>query len=205
MFTSLALSRLEISVMADWLNKLPDFLKAPAELGFTVSASTALALYLADIGMIPFIKGTLWESILWVAMLLSGAVAAAGVLRLCKKLIVHVYEWLVERSKHKDFRKSVTSQLDLLDADEKRIFGYLIHKNTNTFRGHQNGGHAANLIGRGFVRMNVANAQRIDPFDVPYIVHPVVWDVVNENKEKFPYEPQLRRGVEVEPWRMPIM
>lgn len=191
--------------MVDWLNKLPEFLKVPAELGFTVFASTGLALCLSHVGVIPMIKGTGWEPVLWIVLLLSGAIAAAGLMRLGKKLIVHLYEWLAERDNQKEFRKHVVSQIDLLNDVEREIFGYLLHHNTNTFKGHQNGGHAANLIGRGFIRMNVANGQMIDPLDVPYVVHPVVWDVVKTQKEKFPYNPQRRRGQKMPPWRVPLI
>jgi hypothetical protein len=78
-------------------------------------------------------------------------------------------------------------ELSELNAKEREIIAYLVHHNERLFTADIDGGHAATLIARGFVRVALRPGQVFDSADVPMEVPRPVWNVVKQMKEQFPY------------------
>jgi hypothetical protein len=82
---------------------------------------------------------------------------------------------------------AVTEELSELNAKEREIVSYLLHRNERMFTADIDGGHAATLIARGIVKSAVRPGQVFDPTDVPMEIPRAIWNLVKGLKDQFPY------------------
>jgi HEPN domain-containing protein len=82
---------------------------------------------------------------------------------------------------------SVTEELSELNAKEREIISYLLHRNERMFTADMDGGHAGTLIARGIVKSAVRPGQVFDPTDMPMEIPRAIWNVIKELKDQFPY------------------
>lgn len=88
---------------------------------------------------------------------------------------------------------------------ERDTIAYLLAKNEKMFKAASDGGYALTLLSRGIIRIAAQSGQHIDLLDTPMEIPDYVWDVLIKHRDKFPYTLQTRRGVEVQPWRVPVV
>lgn len=82
---------------------------------------------------------------------------------------------------------------------EKAVIAQLLHQNRKSFSGSSDGGYAAPLIGRGFIKSSLARNQTFDLEDVPYLLPDHIWEVAAQNRDVFKYVPDPSGG---DAWRI---
>ena len=95
--------------------------------------------------------------------------------------------------------EAIREELMELNAKEREIIAYLLHRRERMFTADLDGGHATTLISRGIVRRALRQGQAFDSSDVPMEIPRPVWNVIKTMKKQFPYS-----GDEDEPhpWRV---
>jgi hypothetical protein len=94
---------------------------------------------------------------------------------------------------------SVTEELSELNAKEREIISYLLHRNERMFTTDLDGGYAATLISRGIVRRALQPGQVFDATDVPMEIPRPIWNVIKGLKEQFSYSGD---DDDPQPWRV---
>lgn len=186
------------------LSKMGEIFKLPARLGFTLCVSCAAVIYLGSQGIIPGVTGLLLTT-LWILAAFFAAVAAAGLLSVLQKLCEHVFSFVSTKRKRRAMRKQFIEEIPLLTERERQIFGYLLHRNQNTFTAEQDAGHASTLVARSYIYSIGVPGQTVRQSRIPFRVQPDVWQVLQERAEEFPYRPETHRGSEIAPWVIPFM
>jgi hypothetical protein len=106
-------------------------------------------------------------------------------------------------------KKRFIQYIPHLTPVERKIFAYLLAHNQRTFTAAIDGGHAAGLIGMGFIGTTARPGQRVDMWSYPMGVADPVWDALVERKDEFPHTPEYdgygRNRDEREPWRVPVV
>ncbi len=103
-----------------------------------------------------------------------------------------------QKRRHK---KEVREYIPHMTSEERKIIGHLLAYNQKTFPADDGGGYAAPLLARRIVVTALQPGQRYDPARIPMTVPDDVWDVLQENRDAFPYSTQ--KSGEPDPWRIP--
>ncbi len=90
-----------------------------------------------------------------------------------------------------------------MTEEERKIIAYLLAHNQKTFTAAADGGYAATLLSRGIVIVHAQHGQQINMEDVPMTIPDYLWDVLVQNKDRFPYN--AREEDEAYPWRVSWM
>jgi hypothetical protein len=95
--------------------------------------------------------------------------------------------------------EAIREELSELNAKEREIIAYLLHRGERMFTADLDGGHAATLIARGIVKSALRQNQVFDPTDVPMQIPRSIWNIIKTMKDQFPYSGD---GDEPHPWRV---
>ncbi|MBM6579418.1 hypothetical protein ILT44_04415 [Microvirga sp. BT689] len=186
-----------------------EILKASGWQTTALAGASALIVWLNSSGLLPV---PLHEYIIQGAVvvgLVSACLALASIASALVKASEHprqaVSGWRARRA----FKREFEAHIPMLRPVERQIFAYLLHHNQKGFTGALDAGHAAGLLGSGWIRINARHGQQLDRWDVPFVVHDLVWEVLQEHKDEFPYKPEYderyRTRSERQPWRVPVV
>lgn len=176
-----------------------EFIKSPPRILFGVALFSLSILFAKRWNYLPP-EG--WE--FWVAMLglLSASLfisTALAALKAPASWIWHlVRDWQLKRTHADQFERDIPFFHD----QEKKIYGWLLTNNRKWFEAAQDGGHAASLIGKGYVVFNVQHRQPVHPEDVPMIVPDHIWKVLEKCRSQFP---KVLEDDGAHPWRVSWM
>ena len=117
-------------------------------------------------------------------------------------LVEWVRKSVVQRSEKRRLKEKFAKEIEFLTPMERQIIGYLLEKRQKVFQTDLNGGNAATLLGRGYIRVLAQRGQQIDLEGgrVPMVVDEIAWEVWDRNKDKFPYKPKFDQNQELVPW-----
>lgn len=193
--------------MFDLAAKFLDLVKASGWQNLMLSIAGALFIALVRFDYIDLQGFRLALLIAWAFLLICGALAFASLATwLGSGLTDLLAKWRVARRKA-DQRKAFLEDILFMTIKEKQILGYLREKKLRRFDADQDGGYAASLIAKGYVRVIAApGGQFVHPHNVPMEVADYVWQEVLQRPEEFPYQPefsQRNKNTEVQPWRVP--
>lgn len=119
--------------------------------------------------------------------------------------IFPLHRWAVKYLTDRRSQKEVRAYIPFMTEKDKEIVAYLLHFNLKTIEADRDGGSAAQLISRGVLVVLLRPNQQVRSTNVPMIVPDCIWDVLQENKEQFPYT-SPRGGIQQgPPWRIPWM
>ncbi|CTQ67163.1 hypothetical protein [Roseibium alexandrii] len=181
------------------ISKLGEIIKISPRLGFTLSASCGLIIYLGSTGTVPGIEGFLLTA-LWLLMALFAAVAASGVLAALQEFSSYIAAWFAKRKHIADLQKQFADDIPRLTDRERMIFGYLLHHNQDTFTAAADAGHATTLVAKGYIYSIGVHGQSVSAARVPFKVRPEVWNLLQDRKEEFPHTARNGRGGDSPPW-----
>lgn len=135
-------------------------------------------------------------------MLLCGCLACASFLSAFFRFFP-IQKWLVHWFNIYRAKRDLRDYIQHMTPDERKIIAYLLAKNQKTFSAESDGGYAATLLSRGFVTIIAKRGQHLDMNDVPMTIPDHFWDVLQNQKNDFPYTPPARGEAEKHPWRVP--
>jgi hypothetical protein len=95
-------------------------------------------------------------------------------------------------------RQKVLDSIPLMTAEERKIIAYLLAKNQNMFVVEAKRHRAHTLMARGIVVTRLDQHGQMSSM-IPLAVPDHIWDVLTENRDKFPYTPPPRHD-EGDPW-----
>jgi hypothetical protein len=116
--------------------------------------------------------------------------------------IFPIQVWLVHWNNLRRAKRGLRDYIPHMTPDERAVIAYLIAKNQKTFSAEADGGKARVLLSRGIVTILARPGQQLDPENVPMAIPDPLWEVLQQHKQEFPYEPVEDDGVEVHPWRI---
>ncbi len=192
-------------MMETALSKALDFLKTAAWQTTTIALATGLFIYLSKIGLLPTLD-PLPALVAWVILFLSAALSLAAIGSSAQHGVEALWTLFLKRRARLKAEQSFRAYEPFLSEVERQILGFLLNYRLKTFVGDQDGGYAATLLARGFVRYIGVHGQTFDMDKCPLAVPEFVWKVMEEMPNKFPHKPVFSEGrdsVEVEPWRIP--
>jgi hypothetical protein len=183
------------------LEKALELIKSSGWQTSAIAAAFGLGLWLIALNTVPAPDPPLMIAIVLVFLVSSfltiATIASALSIPIRKRLAVS----LAKRNLAVRAEKAIRYMTD----KERIIIGFLLHHNQKVFDAEQDGGYAATLLARGFVRILARRGQVIDLTRVPMGVPDPVWDVWERHKEDFPYAPVYSEGHERHPWRISWM
>lgn len=138
----------------------------------------------------------------WIIVFLSVALTVAAVGPTIEVLTKAQFAKISANKQVRELENEFRRQVPYLSEKERQILGYLWHQQIKTFTADHDGGHAATLIARGYIRYAGVRGQSFDMDKCPMLVPDYVWRVVEEDPAKFPYVPDMCDGYEAEPWRI---
>lgn len=115
------------------------------------------------------------------------------------------HDWIIHSINLRREQASVRKYIPHMTEQERAIIAFLLAKNQKMFTVESTGGYAVSLISRGIVVRALQPGQAFTLINMPVAVPDHVWDVLVENKDKFPYTPPPRGQRETNPWRVPWM
>ncbi|MGO6667054.1 hypothetical protein [Rhizobium ruizarguesonis] len=187
--------------MVEFLSKALDLLKASGWQTACLAIACALFLFLSARGFLPPLSPT-FELTVWAALFVSAALSVASIGPAIER---GLKSSLVRRSAKRHLREvedGFREYVPFLSERERQIFGYLLHYRIKTFTADHDGGYAATLLARGYIRFAGVRGQRFDLDKCPMLVPEYVWKVLEEDTTKFPYIPDMESGHEAQPWRI---
>lgn len=184
------------------MSKLPDakwldLLNASGWKMTAIAAGCATFLVLASNGIAPSTPFIL--SLMWVGLLLSGFLAASNILEAAYKTASRWGSKFLAIRKH---TRQVAKYIPHMTDKEKEIIGYLLAHNQKGFTCADDFGYAATLRGRGIVVVAAKHGQVVDFENVPARIPDHIWDVLEKNKDQFPYARPDPGEREPHPWRV---
>lgn len=184
------------------LEKALDLIKAGG--WQTAAAATALGIlwWLVAAGVLPPFDPPWITHVVALAFLLCVALTIAAI---ASASVQPIANWIALHRAKRALASRAREAIPFMTEQERAIIGYLLHHKRKVFDADDDGGYAASLLGRGFVVILARRGQMLDLTRVPMTVPEPVWEVWEQHKEAFPYEPVMNRGHELHPWRIPWM
>lgn len=184
------------------ISKWFDVLKANAWQYACLGAACVALLLFDEWGWLPIQLDATFKQIVVVAAFVFAALWVASIGTTVSKAARAPWSafrrWRARRAHAEEFRAYIPH----MTPESRAVFAQLLHENHKDFTADQDGGHAATLIGRGFIVVGARHGQVLDLTDVPYRVPDHIWRVAVEHKDKFPYKPS-RNGADA--WRVDWM
>lgn len=187
--------------MGELFAKAADLLKASGWQTGCLAIATAIFITLTSRGVLPELGPSL-RLAAWIILFLSAALTVAAVGPSIEKPIKAWISKLTVRTKMKALEADFRRQVPYLSEKERQILGYLLYHRIKTFTADHDGGYAATLLARGYIRYAGVGGQSFDIDKCPMLVPEYVWKVLEEDPSKFPYVPDLESGHEAHPWRI---
>lgn len=188
------------------IGRLVELLKASGWQSGMIAFACCAYLFLEQREFIPTPPSEWVVTCVWMLLLLTTGLAIAP---FCAWLQRH-FEAIAKKrelaNKRLAAQSKFVSDIQFMSHRERIIFGYLLKRGTNTFYAEQSGGHAANLIGKGYVQLNAVPGQSFEMWNMPLKVPDHIWEMVLAHRDEFPYEPVYLDKYdreEIEPWRRP--
>lgn len=126
------------------------------------------------------------------AILITGTLALFGILEfIAARIREKIGDWREQAKRTKRLRQeqeAFRKYIPFMTDDEKRILGYLLQSNQKTFTAPIDGGRAATLLGRGYIRIGVRGEQMVNQLSVPFFVPDHLWEVLEEHEAEFPQD-----------------
>lgn len=97
--------------------------------------------------------------------------------------------WIKKHLALRSHAKAFEDYIPYMTEEERAVFAQLLHENRKSFTAADDGGHAATLLGRGFIRVIAVRGQMVSMEDVPFAVPDHIWDVAARRRDDFPYTP----------------
>lgn len=187
--------------MEAYFGRALEYLKSSGWQAASIAVAGAIFIYLSSRGVLPELGPSLLLAA-WVVVFLSIALTVAAVGPSVEAKVKAQFASLAMRKHVKELEKEFRDHVPYLSAKERQILGYLLHHRIKTFTADHNGGYAATLIARGYIRYAGVRGQSFDMDNCPMLVPEYVWKVLEEDPSKFPYTPDMSHGQEVHPWRI---
>ena len=152
-------------------------------------------------GVIPTSDSPLWVALPALGALICGLLALASIGDALIKAIkpaARIDRWRRIRLD----RKCAEAFIPYMTKEDKKIIGYLLHRNQKMFQADMTGGYAAPLISKGIIRQDLLPGQTFAFGEVPFSVPDHIWAVLERNRESFPYTPP-EGTAEPPPWKEP--
>ena len=179
-----------------------DLLKASGiQFGF-LAIATALALWADAAGILPFALDTTFRQIVLLAGFAFAALSLAAVFESIRTAAKAPLKAIANKRAMKRHAQAFADYIPHMTHKEQHVFAQLLAQNRKGFEAPSDGGYAVHLIGRGFIRMNLARNQSFTYEDVPYIVPEHIWKVAVLHKADFKPKPKDDQG---DAWRVPWM
>ena len=179
-----------------------EILKANGWQTTALTAACIAIIFLVKQNIIPTTDNPLWIAIPSIFGVIFGFLSLAAIgnaFVTTFELGTRIRRWLFMRNKAKEVNDFIPYMTD----KDREIIGYLLYHNQKTFQASSDGGYAASLIAKGIVRVACKQGQIIDHSLVPFEVPDFAWEVLEQNRDSFPYKPPQKSKTEDHPWIIP--
>lgn len=181
-----------------------EILKASGWQTSAISIASIVVLMLVRSGEIPTDGSIYWIAVPSVIAIVFGCLAIASLANAVIKVtqpLVHITQWWTKRKE----QQAVRNYIPHMTKKDKEIIAYLLYHNQKMFQADQDGGYAAPLISMRIIRISAQRGQILDLHRVPFAIPNHIWDVLVEQRERFPFKSENGEKLESPPWIIPWM
>ncbi len=180
-----------------------EILKASGWQTAAVSAACLLFVLAGRYGVMPR-PDAIYEQAAVLAFLVCGLLAIASIAAATFH-IFPILDYFLDWRETRALKNRVRTYIEHMTDKERQIIGYLLAKNQKIFTVDSDGGYAATLISAGIVVRALTPGQVFTLSEMPVMVPDDAWQVLSENRDKFPYKAPKPGETETHPWRVSWM